>query len=102
VKAKGLYGDKNVLYDFYCWLVDNIDTNRESFIGLFQGAKKMEHKEKSGMIDNRMVKDNHQEGIARVIQRKGEPGRVGEPGKMSQKGSANWKRSDSAMTPRRG
>lgn len=64
---------------------------------------KHEHSPKDGMIDNRMVKDNHQEGIKRVIQRKGEPGRVGEPGKMrgTPKEKANWKRPDNALTPRK-
>jgi hypothetical protein len=55
-----------------------------------------------GMIDNRMVKENHQGGIERVKQRSGEGGRVGQPGKMVDKGHANWKRSNSAMTPRKG
>lgn len=62
----------------------------------------MEHKMKEGMIDNRKVHDNHQEGISRVTQRKGEMGRVGEPGKMEGKGHANWKRSGGSLTPRRG
>ena len=54
------------------------------------------------MIDNRMVNDNHQQGIERVIQRKGEKGRVGEPGKMVSKGTANWKRpSHGSLTPRK-
>ena len=61
----------------------------------------MKHEGK-GMIDNRMVKDSHQEGIARVIQRKGEEGRVGQPGKMTGKGHAEWKRSGGSLTPRRG
>lgn len=29
----------------------------------------MEYKNKEGMIDNRMVKDDHQQGIKRVLQR---------------------------------
>ena len=55
------------------------------------------------MIDNRKVKENHQKGIERVKQRPGESGRVGEPGKMSgkPKEKANWKRSNSAATPRK-
>lgn len=53
------------------------------------------------MIDNRMVSDNHQGGIERVIQRKGEAGRVGESAKMVSKGSANWKRSGGSSTPRK-
>ena len=59
-------------------------------------------KEKGSMIDNRMVKDNHQQGIARVIQKSGEAGRVGQPGKMTSKGHAEWKRSGGSMTPRKG
>ena len=62
---------------------------------------KREHK--NSMNDNRMVKDSHQEGIGRVIQRKGEGGRVGEPGKMRgmPKERADWKRPNSATTPRK-
>lgn len=63
---------------------------------------KMEHKGKGGLIDNRKVHDNHQEGISRVIQRKGESGRVGQSGKMEGKGHANWKRGGESLTPRRG
>jgi hypothetical protein len=63
----------------------------------------MEHKPKGGMIDNRMVSDSHQGGIERVVQRKGEAGRVGQPGKMTGKGHANWNRpSHGSLTPRRG
>ena len=62
----------------------------------------MKHDEKREMIDNRKVSDTHQEGIARVIQRKGEGGRVGQPGKMTGKGHAEWKRSGGSLTPRRG
>lgn len=61
----------------------------------------MEHK-KGGMMDNRKVNDNHQQGIERVKQRSGEGGRVGQPGKMTGKGHANWKRDGGSMTPRRG
>lgn len=55
------------------------------------------------MIDNRKVKDDHQQGIERVKQRPGEMGRLGEPGKMSNKPSekANWKRPNDAKTPRK-
>ena len=59
---------------------------------------------KKGMSDNRMVKDAHQEGIGRVLQRKGEmpKGNGHCSGKMGSKGSeSNWKRSDSAMPPRK-
>lgn len=60
-------------------------------------------KMEKGMIDNRMVHDNHQEGIERVKQRSGSMP-VGEPGKMSAtpKEHANWKRSGGSLTPRRG
>lgn len=62
----------------------------------------MKYKCKEGMIDNRKVKDNHQEGISRVIQRKGEKGRVGQGGKMNNKPSqkANWRRTGGSLTPR--
>ena len=59
----------------------------------------MEYKHKEGMIDNRMVNDNHQQGIERVKQRKGEAGRVGQPGKMVSTGHANWKNRSSG-TPK--
>lgn len=55
----------------------------------------------SRFIDNRKVNDNHQGGIERVKQRKGEGGRVGQPGKMTDKGSANWSRKGDSLTPRR-
>ena len=64
----------------------------------------MEYKCKEGMIDNRMVKDSHQEGISRVIQRKSEHGPKGQGGKMSAtKGTSesNWKRSGGSLTPRK-
>lgn len=54
------------------------------------------------MIDNRKVKNDHQKGIERVKQRKGDMEK-GQGGKMNNapKEKANWKRSDSAMTPRK-
>lgn len=59
-----------------------------------------------GMIDNRKVKDSHQEGISRVLQKKSEynpkdyAGHDGKMGKMN--GSEkNWKRSNAALTPRK-
>lgn len=60
----------------------------------------MEYKCKEGMIDNRKVKDSHQEGIERVKQRKGDM-EVGQGGKMGKVEQARWRRSDSAMTPRK-
>jgi len=62
----------------------------------------MRNKMDMGMMDNRKVKDDHQEGIARVIQRKGDL-EVGQGGKMNMKPKekANWKRPNSAATPRK-
>lgn len=58
---------------------------------------------KREMIDNRMVKDSHQEGISRVLQRKGDM-KVGQGGKMGCKGGSekNFRRSGEGLTPRRG
>lgn len=54
-----------------------------------------------GMIDNRMVKDNHQEGISRVMQRKGDLMK-GQGGKMGEHGKGmGWKRSSDPLTPRK-
>jgi hypothetical protein len=54
------------------------------------------------MNDNRKVKENHQQGIERVKQRKGDMEK-GQGGRMGDKGASekHWKRPDSAMTPRR-
>lgn len=57
-------------------------------------------KEHKGMIDNRMVKDDHQEGISRKTQRPGDM-ETGQPGKMGKGSEAHWKRSGGSMTPRR-
>lgn len=72
----------------------------------------MEYKCKEGMIDNRTVKDTHQEGIKRVLQRKSEKMRAdveGHKGSMDGgwkhgKGGhehAGFKRSDASLTPRK-
>lgn len=64
----------------------------------------MEHKMKEGMIDNRIVKDDHQEGIARVIQRKHERNDVeGHKGYMGGKvrEGDGFKRSNPSLTPRK-
>lgn len=55
------------------------------------------------MMDNRKVKDSHQEGINRVKQRSGDM-KPGQQGRMQQKSSekANWRRSGGSMTPRQG
>lgn len=64
--------------------------------------KHHEYKVAEGFIDNRMVKDNHQQGIERVKQRRGDMTK-GQGGRMSDKGGheSNWKRGDQ-LTPRRG
>ncbi len=56
---------------------------------------------KHEMIDNRMVKDHHKEGIGRKLQRKGDL-KPGQGGKMEGKPreKAHWKRPNSASTPR--
>ena len=71
----------------------------------------MEYKCKDGMIDNRKVKDSHQEGISRVIQRKSDKmaeKRVSEKGSMAGgwkhdggKKSDHFKRSGDSLTPRK-
>jgi hypothetical protein len=65
----------------------------------------MDYKCKEGMIDNRKVSDNHQQGIARKVQRKGDTTRAdveGHNGKMGRNipSLSNWKRGDS-LTPRK-
>ena len=64
---------------------------------------------KHEMNDNRMVKDSHQEGIKRVLQRKSEKMKAdveGHKGSMA-KGwghgvsDKGFKRSDASMTPRK-
>lgn len=52
------------------------------------------------MIDNRKVKDNHQQGIERVKMRKGELEK-GQGGKMGKVEKADWKRSGGSLTPRK-
>ena len=62
-----------------------------------------EYKCKEGMIDNRMVKDNHQQGIKRVLQRKEDRNDVeGHNGKMGKNipSESHWKRND-VLTPRK-
>ena len=58
---------------------------------------------KHEMNDNRIVKENHQEGIKRVLQRKGDMPK-GQGGRMhnSPEEKANWKRSGGNLTPRQG
>lgn len=63
-----------------------------------------EYKCKDGMIDNRMVNDNHQGGIERVIQRKHDKRDVeGHNGKMGVKvpSQSNWSRRGDSLTPRK-
>ena len=54
------------------------------------------------MQDNRMVKENHQEGISRVMQK--DVGKKAKcTGKMGMRDSkeSNWKRSGESLTPRK-
>lgn len=65
-----------------------------------------EAKGMKGMQDNRMVKDNHQEGISRVIQRKSErmaADHEGHEGKMKAGGGSDksFKRTGASLTPRK-
>ncbi len=61
---------------------------------------------KNQMQDNRMVKEDHQGGIARVLQRKSESMKAdhaGHKGKMShaQRSDAGFKRTGASLTPRK-
>ena len=61
-----------------------------------------EHKNKEGMIDNRMVKDDHQQGIKRVLQRREDRNDVeGHHGKMGNGDKAHWTRKGDSLTPRK-
>lgn len=69
-------------------------------------AKREHHSEKSReydhhpeMMDDRIVKEDHQEGISRVTQRKGSM-EVGQHGKMGKGDEAHWTRPNKATTPR--
>jgi hypothetical protein len=61
------------------------------------------YKCKEGMIDNRIVKDNHQQGIERVLQRKHDKKDVeGHSGYMGGKfDKAHWSRKGDSLTPRK-
>lgn len=66
----------------------------------------MKDEHRGAMIDNRVVNDNHQEGMKRVLQRKHENHMERNEhcsGKMGKHGSSesNWKRSDASLTPRK-
>jgi len=56
-----------------------------------------------GMIDNRRVKDDHQQGIKRVIQRRHDRKDVeGHSGKMGGRhDKAHWSRKGDSLTPRK-
>lgn len=65
-----------------------------------KGSNKLD----SGMIDNRMVNDNHQQGISRVLQRRSEYNPKdceGHHGKMVSTGKAHWSRKGDSLTPRK-
>ena len=64
---------------------------------------KKESVKKPAMIDNRMVKDNHQQGIERVMQR-GKTAKTWQDGEMGMgmRESGAWsKRSGDSLTPRK-
>ena len=59
---------------------------------------------KGRMIDNRMVKDTHQEGIERIKQRKSDYNSKdcdGHHGKMGNGDKAHWSRRGDSLTPRK-
>lgn len=62
------------------------------------------YKPKDGMIDNRMVSENHQQGIQRVLQRNHNKADVqGHNGKMGTiHDKADWARKGDSLTPRKG
>lgn len=62
-----------------------------------------EYKCKEGMIDNRMVHDDHQQGIKRVLQRRHDKKDVaGHFGKMGGRiDKADWARKGDSLTPRK-
>jgi hypothetical protein len=65
---------------------------------------KQKHMEKSRMIDNRMVKDNHQQGIERVKQKRSDYNPKdceGHHGKMGMGDKAHWSRKGDSLTPRK-
>ncbi len=59
---------------------------------------------REGMIDNRMVNDNHQGGIERVKQRSGDREKKdGHDGRMGRNipSESNWRRGGGSLTPRK-
>lgn len=57
---------------------------------------------KERMIDNRIIRDTHQEGIKRVLQRKVDRCDVeGHNGKMGRGAKAHWSRRGDSLTPRK-
>ncbi len=76
---------------------------RERHKAAHHSEKSREYSHHPGLIDDRMVKEDHQEGISRVTQRKGAM-EVGQHGKMVSHGApeSNFKRSQTKLTPRQG
>lgn len=69
-------------------------------------SKYCEYPPMHGMIDNRMVKENHQQGIERVTQRKREhypDDVIGHNGKMGKNhpSLSHWSRRGDSLTPRK-
>ncbi|HEY2811756.1 MAG TPA: hypothetical protein VGJ00_10270 [Rhabdochlamydiaceae bacterium] len=66
-------------------------------------SRKHEYPPMHGMIDNRMVHDNHQQGIERVKQRRSERNPDdcdGHYGKMGPGDKAHWNRNRGSLTPK--
>ena len=82
-----------------------------TYLNIFNMDIKMaKHEHRSGMIDNRMVKDNHQEGIERVKQRKseynpkdceGHHGAMGNGWRHDRRDGDHFSRPDGSLTPRK-
>jgi hypothetical protein len=69
---------------------------------MHEHGSKVSPKSHSSMIDNRHVNDNHQQGISRVLQRKGDM-EVGQHGKMGMgHHEGSFKRATGKSVPTRG
>lgn len=69
-------------------------------------SKHCEYSPMHGMIDNRMVSDNHQQGIERVKQKRREnypDDHMGHNGKMGKHtpSQSHWSRRGDSLTPRK-
>lgn len=78
------------------------EQHRKKSMGRDMKKGREHHKIDNRIIDNGKVKDNHQQGISRVLQRKGDLD-VGQGGKMynSPERHSDWRRSQGSLTPRK-